>query len=481
MRYLVGFMCVLALGVMGCSDGGAGPATEFEAGDAVTVSNTSPFAECTADSDPELPFYADSEVEPWLEVNPTNRNHLAASWQQDRYQKGACRGNVASVSFDGGQSWQESVVPGLGRCSGGEWDAVTDPWLTFAANGDLYHASLVINRETDTEPKRSAMIVHKSVDGGLTWGDPITVSEANDGFGEDKEAIAADPYDACSVYLVWTRYEPVPPHKLMFSRTTDCGENWEEASTIRTEIPSELGLQLVVLPNGTLFMYIVVGWQVSRAEPWELASIRSPDGGETWSEPTKIADVHSAIPMTPDPPLRIRSGSDDIAVDRRSGNLYMVWEESFREPRLTQVAFSMSTDGGLTWSPEVRLDQTPGDAGALQEQAILPSVAVSDDGTVGVTYYNFQNDTSRDGRSDTDHWFIHCHPDATECADAANWGAQIRLTEHSFDYNLAPKSGGLFLGDYVGLAAAGSDFFALPSVTTPDDPADTVLIPIRGR
>lgn len=33
----------------------------------------------------------------------------------------------------------------------------------------------------------------------------------------------------------------------------------------------------------------------------------------------------------------------------------------------------------------------------------------------------------------------------------------------------------------VGLASAGSDFFALPSITTDGDPADTVLIPIRGR
>ncbi|MBW2381311.1 MAG: hypothetical protein JRG70_17495, partial [Deltaproteobacteria bacterium] len=58
---------------------------------------------------------------------------------------------------------------------------------------------------------------------------------------------------------------------------------------------------------------------------------------------------------------------------------------------------------------------------------------------------------------------------------------QILLTKESFDYNAAPVSRGLFLGDYVGLAAAGSDFFALPSITTEDDPADVVFIPIRGR
>jgi len=322
------------------------------------------------DLDPELPFFADSEVEPWLVVNPTNRDHFAAVWQQDRYALSACRGNVTSVSFDAGQNWQEAVLPGLGRCSGGEWDAVSDPWLTFAANGDLYHVSLVIARETEAEPNRHALIVHKSVDGGLTWGNPITVSETDEGFGEDKETITADPYDACSVYLVWTRLEPAPPHKLMFSRTTDCGENWEEARAIRAEIPTEGGDQIVVLPDGTLFMSIVVGLQVSRVEPWELAGIRSSDGGETWSEPTKIADVHAISPFAPDPAQRIRSGWDDIAVDRRTGNLYMVWEDSFRD--------------------------------SLLEQAILPSVAVSEDGTIGVTYYNFQNDTAGDSRSDAD-------------------------------------------------------------------------------
>ncbi|MBW1906328.1 MAG: exo-alpha-sialidase, partial [Deltaproteobacteria bacterium] len=459
-------VCGLLVGalVVGCgSDGGNTLPTEFVPGDTVTVSKGSPFAECSADLDPELPFFADSEVEPWLVVNPTNRDHFAAVWQQDRYALSACRGNVTSVSFDAGQNWQEAVLPGLGRCSGGEWDAVSDPWLTFAANGDLYHVSLVIARETEAEPNRHALIVHKSVDGGLTWGNPITVSETDEGFGEDKETITADPYDACSVYLVWTRLEPAPPHKLMFSRTTDCGENWEEARAIRAEIPTEGGDQIVVLPDGTLFMSIVVGLQVSRVEPWELAGIRSSDGGETWSEPTKIADVHAISPFAPDPAQRIRSGWDDIAVDRRTGNLYMVWEDSFREPRLTQVAFAQSTDGGLTWSPEVRLDQTPvNDYSLLSllEQAILPSVAVSEDGTIGVTYYNFQNDTAGDSRSDADHWFIHCHPEVTDCTDAANWGEQILLTKESFDYNAAPVSRGLFLGDYVGLAAAGSDFFA---------------------
>ena len=154
MRYFIGLVLALALGVIGCGEtsgtggaagmGGGGVGgdpsrpSEFAAGDAVWVSGPSPYAECEDDALPDDPFFADSEVEPWLAVNPTNPDHMAAAWQQDRYASGACRGNVVSVSFDGGESWQESLLPKLTPCTGGTWAKASDPWVTFAANGDLY-------------------------------------------------------------------------------------------------------------------------------------------------------------------------------------------------------------------------------------------------------------------------------------------------------------------------------------------------------
>ena len=61
----------------------------------------------------------------------------------------------------------------------------------------------------------------------------------------------------------------------------------------------------------------------------------------------------------------------------------------------------------------------------------------------------------------------------------------MRLTPESFDYltaiNITTGFRGLFLGDYVGLTSAGSDFFAFFSVTTDDDPANAVFVPIRGQ
>jgi hypothetical protein len=242
------------------------------------------------------------------------------------------------------------------------------------------------------------------------------------------------------------------------------------------------------MPDGSLRVFSVgfVGggdWQ--RELP--LLVQESPDQGDTWSEPVLVANARRDRPFAPDG-SRIRSGFKlfDVAVDRTTGHLYAVWEQLFGEillPALpAQVAFSASTDGGRTWSTPTRIDRTPVAEDLLLEQAIVPSVEVSDDGTVGVTYYNFQNDTPEDSRLDTDHWFIHCHPDFADCTDAESWSAGVRLTPASFDYLWAPKgTDGLFLGDYVGLAAAGNDFFAFFPVTTPDDPANAIFVPIRAR
>src|SRR5262245_35586136 len=118
------------------------------AGPLVLVSGPgSPFAGCTADdvSGQEQLGGANvpaSEVEPTLAVNPTNRDNVVGVWQQDRWSNGGARGLVAAVSLDGGATWSRAVVPGLSICSGGVLQRVSDPWLSFAPNGDLYLSSL---------------------------------------------------------------------------------------------------------------------------------------------------------------------------------------------------------------------------------------------------------------------------------------------------------------------------------------------------
>jgi hypothetical protein len=125
-----------------------------------------------------------------------------------------------------------------------------------------------------------------------------------------------------------------------------------------------------------------------------------------------------------------------------------------------QIAFTMSDDDGATWSDPVKVSQTPSSSDVANEQAWVPAVHVADDGTIGVTYYDFRNNNTNPGVP-TDHWMVHCH---SACDVAANWGSEVRLTNTSFDIEQAPFArgpNGFFLGEYEGLSNIGNTFLPL--------------------
>jgi hypothetical protein len=171
--------------------------------------------------------------------------------------------------------------------------------------------------------------------------------------------------------------------------------------------------------------------------------------------------------ITPDNEIPVRDASIlfDVAVDPDNGNLYTVWQDA-RFSGVDEIAFSMSSDGGFTWSAPIKVNQTPGNDNPLRQQAFIPSVEVAK-GVVGVTYYDFRNDD--DSGELSDHWFVSC---AASCSDPGSWGNEARLTEGSFDYLEAPFANGLFLGDYVGLASDGIEFVAFFQQPFAADPAD---------
>jgi hypothetical protein len=121
----------------------------------------------------------------------------------------------------------------------------------------------------------------------------------------------------------------------------------------------------------------------------------------------------------------------DYALDPISGNLYAVWQDArFGNFQYSSIAFSMSTDGGFTWSTPIRINQTPDSVPVGDRQAFIPSVAVAADGTVAMTYYDFRNNTSAPGLL-TDYWMVHAHAN-TDLTNPANWASENRLTKSSF-------------------------------------------------
>jgi hypothetical protein len=100
--------------------------------------------------------------------------------------------------------------------------------------------------------------------------------------------------------------------------------------------------------------------------------------------------------------------------------------------------------------------------------AFNATVEVSEDGTVGVLYYDFRSNTAAPGLP-TDAFLAHSHN------GGATWSEQHLAGP--FDMENAPFARGYFLGDYQGLTAIGTDFLAFFSVSTAaDNSADVVAV-----
>jgi hypothetical protein len=458
------------------------------AGPLVQVSGSSPFATCTADNvgGQSGTNYLNSEVEPWIDVNPDNPDNIVGIWQQDRWSNGGSRGLVAGVSLDGGATWATVPIPGISSCTGGDYQRASDPWVSFGPTGTLYQLSLSFNDYDFAH----ALLASRSTDGGVTWSAPVAVkTDTAAAVFNDKQSITADPLDPSLVYAVWDRLEypnenanvKAAFHALgyrsstWFARSTDGGLTWEPARQILDPGgPNQIiGNQIVVLPNGDLVNVFDLVYNTKNAHKvrgLNVAIIRSTDKGATWSEPIIVAKLQTVYITDPETGAYIRTEDilPEIAVDPGSGQLYVVWQDArFSGFQNDSIALSASTDGGFTWSAPIKVNQTPTNLPAGDQQAFTPSVSVASDGTVGVTYYDFRNNTP-DATLLTDYLAVHCHGG---CANAANWGDELQLTVTSFNMNQAPYAGGRFVGDYAGLAVSGNDFMALFSQSHDSDPA----------
>ena len=496
---------LLALAVVLLVPASTAQAARLSAGPPVPASAFNPLATCPPDGSGIN--FPGSEVEPWIQVNPTDDLNVVGFYQQDRYSNGGAKGNVATVSKDGGETWIQVAVPNDTRCTGGRFQRASDPWISFGRDGVLHAMSLVTDPDVGAEFGANGMVYNRSTNGGETWGPPIRLMTDPAGrFLNDKNSMTADPNDEDFVYAVWDRLQVsqgsvVNPENVVglgfkgpiyFARTRNGGNSWEPARKIYETGANKqtLGNQIVVEPaaeGGSLFDFFADITNASRRRggigPVKLSYIRSDNRGSTWTKPTRVDDM---IPMSliredtpidvepvpcPDPSDRgacpIRAGDllPEVAVDEADGDLYAVWMDARFDGGLfvtdhDNIAFSQSSDGGLTWSAPIKVNKTPTDQPNYDQQAFTPSVDVDGDGTVTVTYYDFRNNTESPTTLDTDYFAVSCESGSESCADPLSWEEE-RITETPFDVRKAPFARGYFLGDYMGLDNDGSDFAAM--------------------
>jgi hypothetical protein len=444
-----------------------------------TVSGPTPFAVgCNGAENPGT-LYRNSEVEPFVSVNPTNRQNLVAVWQQDRWSDGGTQGNLTAVSFDGGTSWSRPTPPPFTRCAGGNsgnggnFERASDPWVSFAPDGTAYQIALAFNAVNVDSGPADAVLVSKSTDGGRTWGPITTLAQGTPLLINDKEALTADRTDSRFAYAVWDRVELSATDPDAFTaptylaRTTNGGRTWEQPRKIYDPGAGNdtIGNQIAVLPGGILvnsFTRTIDGQST-------VAVIYSDDKGLTWSAPVAVAPLGTVGVSDPRDGHPVRTGdiTFDIAVDPRPGtaNVYLAWQDArFTSGQRDQIAFARSRDGGKTWSQPQQVSTNS------QTQAFTASIEVDQSGNVGLTYYDFTADAGTDEPLLTDHWF------ALSTDRGSTFGARRRLTASSFDMRLAPDAGGYFVGDYTGLASPLTVSFRSVFATARSAADPTVLV-----
>src|SRR5262249_19035290 len=132
------------------------------------------------------------------------------------------------------------------------------------------------------------------------------------------------------------------------------------------------GHQIVVRPDGTLLD--IFDEQLANKNNDGGAKLEnnltintSKHKGESWQngKPSRtpktiavtLSDPENGMPIDD---TGIGSQLFDVAQDAHNGYLYAVWRDgSFSGGQYSSIAFSVSTDGGSTWSAPIKINQTP--------------------------------------------------------------------------------------------------------------------------
>ncbi len=282
----------------------------------------------------------DAANEPSITFDPLRPYRMAIGWRQFDSINSSFREAGFAWSRDAGRTWANGGVLVQNSFR-------TDPVLDADAFGIFYYQSLFGTALTDCD-------IWRSTDGGRTWLPPVAAG------GGDKNWMVVDRSGAASdgfVYGVWRAdFSCCGPN--IFNRSTDGGDSYSPPVPI-SQNPAMA--TIAVNPAGDVF---VGGVLLSNLSQFRVAkSLSAGDGGPAFGFETVVSvNLGGSLIFN-------RAGSpnpaglcgqvwiaSDNGLSPTRGNLYLLCSVDPAGTDPCDVRFSRSTDGGLTWSPSIRVN-----------------------------------------------------------------------------------------------------------------------------
>jgi len=412
-------------------------------------------------------------------------------------------------SNDGGQTWAGvssdpqhlgTLIPGVTRLTGGQYDAGGDPALAFDSQGNVYYAGLGFNR---TSPPNTVAVNKGTFDGSgqLTWSQPTFVNQTTSPSTlNDKEWIGADwhvssPYRD-RVYVSWTRFLFNPQNgrfvqsPIFFAYSTDGGQTFSDPRNISGNVLYDQGSRPIVGYDGTVYVIFEGATRLATLDSTYI--VKSTDGGVSFSKPVAIAQLQDVIPLAN---AAFRNDSFPAGAAAPNGDLYVAWTSLMSNsgglcPTRTNTGchattvYSKSTDGSANWSAPVpifpALDAStrtavgypaPGGLSAPAARRVdtqWPAIAISPSGVVYMSAYAADTvspwETCASGpvppvgriACDTLGSYIHNARLNYYVTNINSGGVQIVSTH---PINTRNGFGGGFIGDYTDLSVGSDNVF----------------------
>jgi hypothetical protein len=452
-----------------------------------------------------LGSYNSNHSESWLAVQPGTENLVGSSKFFFEKYSTFYDFHLGSYYMPNGTPVSNAQVTGYDCVSRGtqdsppSWTDNTDPNVDFDTQGRAYQATLPFNAYWTNLHPNGAIGVSYSDDLGRTWtvgngGNFLSLlpNSTSLSLGDvvDKQWIAVNHIPgnryADHVYVMWAVFNGNTV-EVDFSRSLDRGLTFSAARRITP--PSRLGpSNTYVYPEidaaGNLLVS-VASFKSANATDAELWVATSTDDGATFTWHDTGAHAHGT-PGCCLPNTTFRDGiyENFAASPTFAGHAYLAYEDW--DGSQMDVKFTQTTDGGVTWTTPVTVNDAVNSSTTDQFQ---PSVAAGPNGAVAVAFYD-RRMACPSGRSvrpedvgRTNFCIdVSVQPFKDQGSGAVPAGANIRASQYTWDpmepaqhvdgigqiacaAHADPCVSDAFIGDYFGLAISNGNIYTL-SVST---------------